>query len=189
MLAVAFIGIVGCAHPAKPAEGAPGQGQAPGDATPPGPPPMALAAKNASLSWMLGAWECSAAYQPETTAPDAHAHGRLIVDAYMDVWMGAGFEADAPGVPKGDMYFGFDEASRTWSLMGFRSDGSHYTLSSPGDVGGRMEWTGTVTREGKATDMRAVFAHRRPGQLDIRMERLGGSPWTTFDLVCSKPGR
>jgi hypothetical protein len=135
---------------------------------------------------MLGAWECDVTFRPEAAATDVHARGRLIVDAYMDVWMGAGFEADAPAVPKGDMYFRYDEASRSWSLLGFRSDGARYELSTPGELVGRIEWSGTMTLRGKPTELKATWTHTGDTGLEVKMDRRDGSAWASFGLSCER---
>ena len=103
----------------------------------------------------------------------------------MDAWIGAGFEADAPTVPKGDMYFSYDTAARSWSLLGFRSDGSRYVLSSPGELVGRVEWTGTMTDRGKTSELTATWTHRGDADLDVKMNRrdAGGA---SFHLSCAK---
>jgi hypothetical protein len=135
---------------------------------------------------MLGAWACDVTQRPDATAAEVHAHGRLLVDAYMDVWMGAGFEADAEAVPKGDMYFRYDSAARSWSLLGFRSDGSRYELSSPGELAGHVDWTGTMTIKGKAAELKAVWSHKGDTDLDLKMDRREGAGWATFQLSCQK---
>ncbi len=154
-------------------------------ALPPAPPPLAPA--NAALAWLLGPWECDATVRPELPAAEVRAHGRLIVDAYMDVWIGAGFEAETPSVPKGDMYLGFDPAAGSWSLLGFRSDGSHYVLSSPGEVGGRIDWSGTSSAAGKTRELKATWTHKGGTLLQIQMDRRAGVEAGTFQLTCTRP--
>ncbi len=158
-------------------------------AAPLAPAPIEGPAAHAVISWMFGAWACNAGLQQAGSSTAVHASGRLIVDAYMDVWIGAGFEPEAPGagIPKGDFYFTYDTATSSWALVGFMSDGSRYNLSSPGEIGGRFDWTGSSTRSGSTKDLRAVWEHHpNENELTITLQRREPAGWATMELACRR---
>jgi hypothetical protein len=137
---------------------------------------------------MLGDWACEVVSQGSGVAQETHARGRLIVDSYMDVWLGAGFEPETPtaGVPKGDFYFTYDAGARAWTLVGFMSDGSHYTLSSPGELEGRTEWSGSLLKSGATTELRATWTHQAETSLEMHMSRRAAGAWTTTRWACRR---
>ena len=182
--------VVGCTPskntrpPLQPDNGAQGAGAASGSAGAPGGPSPAATA----LAWLLGPWTCDAYHRPDPSAPEAHVQARLVADAYMDVWVGAGFEPETPtpGIPKGDFYVTLDRGLHALALVGFTSDGARYTLTSPGELEGRTEWTGSITHGGPPAELRATWTHKGETELEMRTDRRVHGAWETARLSCHR---
>jgi hypothetical protein len=185
LLALLLLPAIGACTPPRPAANAhpPLMPDNPANGATPAAPPRSsatpaiagLSPSAVAMSWMLGDWMCEVVSQGGGATQEAHVRGRLIVDTYMDVWLGAGFEPEAltAGVAKGDFYFTYDAGARAWTLVGFMSDGSHYTMSSPGELDGSME-SRDVDAPGRdhARDAREPPRRRRLGYVALGVSAI-----------------
>ncbi len=185
---VLVVGLVACAsqHSAPKAASPSGAAAAPSAVSAPGAPGSGGAGASpsaAAMSWMLGRWSCDVAWRPAPGAVESRSHARLTVDAYMDVWVGAGLEPDDPAIPRGDFYFTHDAGLESWALVGFTSDGTRYSLSSPGELDGHVEWVGSSVHGGPPADLHVSWTHQGEGALSIAM--VHREPRAGFSLRAS----
>jgi uncharacterized protein DUF1579 len=169
-------------EPAKPAAGAKPAGEAkPGGG---GADMMKPAPELAQYKLMIGNWKCSG--KGNMMGKEMKMTGSYNAAWEMDNhWVLAHFEGKAEGMPgshKGVDVYGYDAASKMYTVNGYDNMGGWSTAKSKGWEGDKQEWTGRGSMMGKEADTKWTVTKKSDKEITISGS-MGGD---NFEETCKK---